>query len=193
MGETITLTLYHGTDFSSAQRICGDSFTCRKNSEHWLGNGVYFFTDKALAEWWTGNPTNKFSARIEDPAIVTCELTISSDYVLDISTLEGYKEYAALFDDFLGNYPDEAKRKMKDNIKIKEVRNQLRCAFFDYISLLYDKALIIAPFHLPGQPYLPKEHEYLKEFCISYTEVQVCLSENRQEFIHNLRAERIKV
>ena len=52
MSERI-LHLYHGTDLKCAESIRTNGFVPRYSSEHWLGNGIYFFEDRALAEWWT--------------------------------------------------------------------------------------------------------------------------------------------
>ena len=59
MGNVLKLQVYHGTEFEIAQKICKEEFICKKNLEHWLGNGIYFYLDKPLAKWWTTNPSKK--------------------------------------------------------------------------------------------------------------------------------------
>ena len=67
---------YHGTDYTLGQIICGEEFSIKKNDEHWLGNGIYFYHDLSLAEWWTTQPTSKFGSFINNPAIITCEIEV---------------------------------------------------------------------------------------------------------------------
>ena len=67
------LILYHGTDYNVATLIESGEFKPQPNPCHWLGNGVYFYFDRALAEWWTTNPTEKYGCRISHPALVKTE------------------------------------------------------------------------------------------------------------------------
>lgn len=53
----ITFGCFHGTSEKKALSIMMDQqFRVRNRSNHWLGNGVYFFVDdEKQAEWWARN------------------------------------------------------------------------------------------------------------------------------------------
>lgn len=176
---------YHGTDSSVVDDILRVGFKCKENKEHWLGEGIYLYVDKSLAEWWTTNPTNKHGVEIHEPAIIECSLEVEEDRVLNLCTLDGYRKYVNLYNSFFRQWAYNAKDEEEVNIK------QLRCAFFNYLLLLYKVDVIIAPFILPGQPYMPQYHneKYAKEMHIMYAEVQICISEKKQEIIKNKTVE----
>lgn len=173
------LTAYHGTDKSVASDIVETGFHCKPNKEHWLGEGIYLYIDKALAEWWTTKPTKKHGTNITQPVIVECSVEVSEDRVLNLCTLDGYKKYIDLYNTFFRDWAFKCRTQQEVSFK------QLRCAFFNYVFLMYGIDVIIAPFVLPDQPYMPQysKEEYGKEMHILYTEVQVCIREDAQNII----------
>lgn len=178
----VIMKLYHGTDEKAAKRIIKDGFICKENSEHWLGNGIYFYNDKSLARWWTTNPTNKFGIHIEKPAIIECTIKIEEERVLNLCTLDGYKNYVALFDDFFKTTFYEHRPDNELDFR------KLRALFFNYILILNKVDMIVAPFFMPDQPYLPKQkNPYFEKMHILFTEVQICLKEDKQEYITEKR------
>lgn len=178
MGQT-KIIAYHGTDQSVVDDIMRKGFRCKPNKEHWLGEGIYFYVDKSLAEWWTTNPTKKHGVNITDPAIVECIIEVDDDKVLNLCTLNGYKEYVDIYNTFFRKWTHQSKAKEKVNFK------QLRCAFFDYLNMLFDVDVIIAPFILPDQPYIPPcyNEQYANNMHIMYAEIQVCVRETAQNLI----------
>lgn len=178
MGD-FKLIAYHDTDKSVAPDICENGFHCKSNKEHWLGDGIYLYIDKSLAEWWTTKPTKKHGTDITQPVIIECSLEASENRVLNLCTLDGYKKYVDLFNTFFRDWAFEC-RPMEE-VQIK----QLRCAFFNYIFAVYGIDVIIAPFVLPDQPYMPQynKEQYGNEMHILYTEIQVCIREDAQSII----------
>lgn len=178
---TIKMTVYHGTDQSVAQDILRKGFQCKENKEHWLGEGIYFYTDKSLAEWWTTNPTTKHGMEIKKPAIIECTIEVDDDKVLDLRSLKGYEKYVDLYNSFFRQWAFHSKP--NEEVKFK----QLRCAFFNYLLLMFDVEMIIAPFVLPDQPYMPQyfNEQYANNMHILYTEIQVCVAEEKQHIIKN--------
>ncbi len=178
---TFKITAYHGSDLSVAEDIVRDEFHCNSNKEHWLGDGIYFYIDKNLAEWWTTKPTNKHGMEIKEPVIIECAIEAEEDKVLNLCDLQGYKKYVDLYNSFFKTWAFQAKPQEEVNIK------QLRCAFFNFLLLIYDIDMIIAPFILPDQPYMPRyfNDQYANNMHISYCEVQICVAENHQHIIKN--------
>lgn len=171
---------YHGTDKNIADNIIKDKFIVKTNDEHWLGNGVYFYEDKSLAEWWTNRPTHKFGSEIKTPAILQCKINVSENRVLNLCSLDGYKKYASLFNNFFKENI-YYKHRPDEELKISKIRS----LFFNYLFLLDDIDLIVAPFVIPTQPYLPIIEKDLiaKKMNITYTEIQICLNSEKQNLI----------
>ena len=100
MGNIQRYTAYHATDKHNVESIISNNFTFNKSDEHWLGNGVYFFIDVALArEWGKKTPTKKFGT-INEYAIIKAIIEVDDDYVCDLTMLDDYKFVAQKFSEF---------------------------------------------------------------------------------------------
>lgn len=165
-----TIVGYHGTDEDIAESILTGKFLCKKNDEHWLGNGVYFFTDYSLAEWWTTNPTKKFGSTIKKPAIIKCTMEVEESNICDLQVLSDFLEYNRIYnEEFL---PKLVKKNSQEDLKIKKIR----CALCDYIQELFRVRAIIGNFDEPQQPYLPESYKrgFLR-LRLPYIETQICV------------------
>ena len=180
MGTT-KITAYHGTDHCVVDEILKNGFHCKPNNEHWLGEGIYFYTDRSLAEWWTTNPTKKHGMEITNPVVLECTIEVDNDKLLNLCTLQGYEKYVDIYNSFFRKWAFQSKPDEQVNFK------QLRCAFFNYLHLMFDVEVIIAPFILPDQPYIPPcyNEQYANHMHIMYAEIQVCLVGSCQHLIKN--------
>lgn len=168
------LEVYHGTDLSNAKRIVKTEFIYRYNKKHWLGNGIYFYLDLSLAEWWTTNPSEKFGVKVKDAAIVKTILEIQDNNLLDLRKLSDYTEFTELY---FNEYIPLLNSGVFD-IAITN-RKQIRCSFCDYLKRQYDLQAIIGNFSLLTQPYLPDKYkEFSKNMNLYYIETQLCLFDN---------------
>ncbi len=167
------LTLYHGTDKKCAERIVVHGFKFKASDEHWLGNGVYFYLDSDLANWWTTKPSARFGSTINEPVVLTFEIEISSDKILDLRFLSGYRQCL----DSYAEFEDAAFKSIRLGESIEKKR--LRCSFFDYAFSALNLDCIIGNFILSKNVYLrdkPKELlAQLRRLDIPYAETQVCI------------------
>ena len=122
------LTLYHGTDVVAAKKIASDKFEPKPNPCHWLGNGIYFYFDKSLAEWWTTNPSSKFGCRVSEPALLKVEVEIDETEILDLRRFDTYVEIANEFERFFTQLYIPFHRETISEMQIK-------CLFFDWYFL----------------------------------------------------------
>ncbi len=168
------LYLYHGTELKNAKKILNGEFKVKKNEEHWLGNGIYFFGDEPLARWWTTNPTPKFGTpQIKTPVVIECQIEIEKQDILDLRCLEDYKFFSETYKNIylkqmLCNGSDQP-------LEIKK----LRCAFCDFMQERYQYKMIVGTFYQPKQPYLPTRYgKYFKKFKLPYIEIQYSIFDN---------------
>ena len=76
---------YHGTGESNSIKIrSSKEFKFKYRSNHWLGQGVYFFiNDYDKAEWWAKhNRPNKET----NPVVLKCEVELKDSELLDLNT-----------------------------------------------------------------------------------------------------------
>lgn len=175
---------YHGTDYGIAEKILNEGFLFKKNKEHWLGNGIYLFPDYSLAKWWTTQPSTQFGSKISNPAIVSCDIEIEEEKILNLLSLEDYKQFSELFEkSFLPTYKEYNPHKVP-------LWKQLRCTYCDFLKKTYELDAIIGNFNKPDQPYLPPKHKNVfDKFLLQYTEVQICVFNSK--IIKNKKIERV--
>jgi hypothetical protein len=188
MGDNNTITVYHGTDLNCAETIMRNGFIFKKNPEHWLGNGIYFFKDYSLAKWWCTNPSSKFGTKIIDPVVMTCDLKIEKNKILDLRNLKGYNKFCEIFDNNIIHVLGKFLYNPKDTFTKKEIRT----FFCDYIRDSEKFQLIIGNFISLNKSYLstivyPAFFDILE---LKYIETQICVFD--PSIITNISYETIK-
>lgn len=166
------MQLYHGTDKKAAKNIQKEGFRLKASHEHWLGNGIYFYTDRTLAEWWTTNPTDSFGTKIQKPVIMRCTINKSESElkILNLLDLEDYEFYYKEFVDCF--WPKYSAEHPKEGAEYKKIR----CAYLDFLKALYGLDIVIGNFNIPEQPYMiGVQHKIFESLKMVYTEIQVCV------------------
>lgn len=174
------LILYHGTDYEIAQTIMRDEFLVKKNDEHWLGNGIYFYIDDSLAKWWTSNPTKKHGSTIKKPAIIKAMLIVPDNRVLDLRRKSDF--------DKLVEWELDYRTKCVEYASDEDINGyKYRCALFDDILNRRGIDVIIGGFDSKNQPYNDtRTISLLKKLRITYTEIQVCVKTDAQKELLNV-------
>jgi hypothetical protein len=181
----VEIELYHGTDEKWISSILSDGFVAKENRRHWLGNGIYFYTDKALAEWWTTNPSDKFGNNIATPAIIQCTLVAADSEVFDLRSFENFRLYFERFKKFYNTL-------YSPHTTMAEIEiDKLRCTFFDWLFDAFKYKAIIGTFLSEAQPYydpFKQDGADFEQLELVYNEVQVCIPTSQQEIIKNKKA-----
>lgn len=183
MKKEIYIQAFHATDLENAKNIIYNGFSYRPNKEHWLGNGIYFYLDYSLAEWWATKPSKKFGAEIKTPAILECTIGTEKDKILDLRELTDYHAFAHIYANeylpkiFDGTIGIEGANNPINNLELEdELLKKIRCSFCDYLNEQYELDLIIGTFNLPNQPYLSEVYgKGFKNFSLDYVETQICV------------------
>lgn len=162
--------VYHGTDYLCARKIMKEGFIFKPSDEHWLGNGVYFFKDRALAEWWTRNPSNKFGTKVMIPAILCCEIEVDDKKVMNLLNLDDFLQFSSVFEkEYYPMY-------RRQHPIMPPSWKKFRCAYCDYLKREFELDMIIGNFCKRNQPYQPGRHyNVFDRFLLQYTEVQMCV------------------
>lgn len=166
--------LYHATDLSCAKEILNGKFIVKANFEHWLGNGIYFYPHKDLADWWLTNPSKKYGVNIKTPTVLKVKIDIPDEKVLD---LRKYSNFEKMIDELHKFYKNLIKNESVPNLNW----NQIVCSFFNYYFSAKGVSLIIGCFEADNQPY--NKTSILRETKLKFVETQFCLLENAQKYI----------
>ena len=172
------LELFHATDVKYVDSIISGNFIVSANLEHWLGNGIYFYTEEDLARWWGTNPTKKYT-QIKDPRIIKVNIDIPDHLVLDLRRFKNYKQMSEEFMRFYKNLFND------DCTSISGVNGrQIQSDFFNYYFQKVNVKMIIGTFAAERQSYIGAQYKtLLDEIGLKYTETQVCLLGSAQEYI----------
>lgn len=173
------ITCYHATDRVCAKDILNNHFIMRANPKHWLGNGIYFFLDKKIAEWWATGPCKHFGVKMTDSVIVKVKMDIPDAYVLDLRNSEEY-----------GNMSQALGKYYKSIFKAKKGLSGCICwdviqsAFFNNYRDEITKCVIIANFCSDQQPYTKNfDQTILKYINLRHVETQICIRDDMQKYI----------
>lgn len=110
-----TITVYHGTSKQDAESILKEGFNRSKGDDHWLGDGVYFFTDKLCTEpeqnakeWAIAGAWDKKDKayRYDEGAVLKVELQLD-EYFLDFGTTDGLLYFKALKEAFISTFNEK--------------------------------------------------------------------------------------
>lgn len=171
---------YHGTCTRHRYSIEDGGFDpakCKHRSDHWLGQGVYFFDDYEKARWWASNSSSQngncggviFQSLIEaDDEEV---LDLDDNHQLDCFITETISTLEEIKNECVGKMP------------VFEDHN-LRALLFDYYKQTKGISVIIGTFRKGVAGYttkrnpeeLKKQRKIMKITNIYFNERQICVS-----------------
>lgn len=171
---------YHGTCSKYRYNIEKDGFDpdkCKHRSDHWLGQGVYFFDDYDKALWWAST----IASRNDNCGAVIFKVVIDApdDEVLD---LDDCKQLDAFMTETLKTI-EEVKKTCPGKMPIFE-DSKFRAVFFDYYKQRNGISVIIGTFQKDCAGYTTKRSYAEKEMQskimnitgIKFRERQLCVS-----------------
>ena len=175
-----TIRGYHGTFENAVEDILSSGFKTEFREDHWLGQGIYLYTNFELSKWWIQTKIEKLLLN-EEPAVI--EVICKSDIkVLNLDDFEGlnffYSAFQKVFEQLKElDFTVTLKKGSSPKDKIKNL-----CFALDLIKKEYYIDVVINTF-LKANPSYGEfntkefEKEYLP-FGLNYKETQICISDN---------------
>lgn len=178
---------YHGTKKRFAESIIKEGFKIaspKENDNHWLGHGIYFYSDYELAEWWGKTKVNKHNEKYGyDDVPVVIKGDIESENIWDLDKpfmLRKFKQcQMKLEKEFVdaGIIIDFSK---------KNTATKIRCFWMDYVKENYNIEVIIYTFTKENPSYIESKYHVRSEdrfslgtMGLAYHEKQICVTEDR--------------
>jgi len=148
--------------------------TVKQGDNHWLGHGIYFFSDFELADWWAKTKVknhNKKYSNIDMASVIKAE--IQAERIVDLdnpSEMNNFVEYCHKFQAEL----------VKEGVVLELVdinSKQKRCFFMDSYKLEKDIEVIIYTFSKKNPSYASSKYhkEVFRELDLHYNEKQICV------------------
>jgi hypothetical protein len=180
---------YHGTKSSNVSDILSNNFKdpiVNKENDHWLGHGIYFFSDFELAEWWAKikvrTHNRKYNA--DDKASVI-KVVIQAERIVDLDNPCKMNEFV----EFCREFQEEIVREgiVLDFTSVKEWSNsrekiskRKRCFFLDAYKLDKNIEVIVYTFSKKDPSYASSKYykTVFRELDLHYNEKQICVSKS---------------
>lgn len=175
-----TVRGYHGTFKSAVKDIIDKGFEVKLRDDHWLGQGIYLYTDFELSKWWVQTKIDRLLLNEETAVIeVLCKSDIK---VLNLDNFEGMNFFYRVFEEVFKELKKlDVTVKLKKSSSSKDKTKNL-CFALDLIKKEYDIDVVINTF-IKGNPSYGEfntrkfEKEYFP-FGLNYKETQICISSN---------------
>jgi len=179
---------YHGTKDKYVDAILKDGFriaTPREGDNHWLGHGIYFYSDYELADWWAKTKVDTHNERYgnTDSAAVI-KAIIKADVILDLDipfSMRKFNEYLKALERKLvkeGMVLDFTKGKGRES-------DRIRCFWMDMVKKEYNIEVIIYTFtrnnpsYVNSKYHVNSEDQYsLGSMGLAYHERQICVTKD---------------
>ena len=171
---------YHGTCTKHRYSIENgglDPVKSKYRSDHWLGQGVYFFDDYEKAQWWASN----ISSQNDNCGSVIYQSLIEADdgEVLD---LDDNIQYDCFLTETIRTFEDIRKECLGKMPIFK--KDNMRALIFDYYKESKGISVIIGTFQKDAAGYttrrnyeeLKKQRKIIKIIGIKFNEKQICVS-----------------
>lgn len=126
----VTMTCYHGTCSNAVDNIEKyglDPKQVKYRSDHWLGQGVYFFEEYRQARWWADDISGKPWNQNGFPVIYQADITAKESEILDLDN----EDSLDLFYTRILNCLSEIESSSREKYPIF-TKETFRAVYFDY-------------------------------------------------------------
>ncbi len=181
--QTIKVEGFHGTALRNIDAILSDGFKSNERPDHWLGQGLYFFSDFDLALWWI--KTKIKSGDGSRCAVVNASMECDDRLWLDLDTLKGInyfiKEINAILTatSHLISLKFNAARLEDDEIRIRHF-----CFALDLLKKFRNIQLVAMTFRKDKPSYAEysisnfENQHFILPWDFTYQERQICSTSN---------------
>lgn len=179
---------YHGTKAKNIDSILRDGFiivTSKDGDNHWLGHGVYFYSDYELAKWWAQTKVNKHNNKYGENDVATVlRAVIEADNILDLDSPFALQQF--------NKYQKELEKQFVEQgivLDFSQGRGKpferIRCFWMDAVKEEYNIQVIMYTFtrnnpsYVDSKYHVYSEGEYtLASMGLAYHEKQICVTKN---------------
>lgn len=194
MDEIINEIGYHATSIKNANSILNSEFhksISTKEKMHWLGDGVYFFTDIAWAVQWNMNELKKKKNKgksINEFTIIESLIEANNNYVFDLSSVIGKVTLSILKEELINRLQAEKKEDL-----LKQINNRS----LKFLMNILDDYGFLNKYYIVKATYIDKREvekvHYSDDFILK-VQCQICVrniecikNSEKYENIENLK------
>jgi len=181
--QTVKVEAFHGTAFKNVDEILKNGFKSNYRPDHWLGQGIYFYSDYDLAFWWT---KTKFKSKNGTGcAIIHSALECYENTWLDLDTVNGVEYFQREVEEILSVTSHLTSLKFKTSKgQDDETRIKNFCFALDLLKKFRDIQLIAMTFKKNSPSYADRNIYRFEQLFFTlpldfvYQERQICSTSN---------------
>lgn len=183
MGD-ISLEGYHGTGSHAKKSIelrGLDPEATKPRSDHWLGQGVYFFEDISQAKWWAENISKRHGSF---PVIYSANIVAEESQVLNLDDNVVLANFLQFIQENFKEVDNFCREEHNGAVLDAE---QFRAIYFDYYKAVFGIKVIVFTFPKDFVRYVPNyptewsgvqwQKRLLRALNLSFKEKQICVSD----------------
>ncbi|MFZ4477150.1 MAG: hypothetical protein ACOYPR_18280 [Saprospiraceae bacterium] len=174
---------FHGTALENVDEIMSNGFEPKVRDDHWLGQGIYFYSDLDLAVWWI--KTKIGSKDGSQCAVVKSNMECEQDNWLDLDTISGMEYFLNEVDSILSNTSHLVSLRFRPS-RNADPKSRIKnlCFALDLLKNLRGIKLVAMTFRKDNPSYAPKSiSSFENRFFnlpsnFAYRERQICSTSN---------------
>lgn len=168
---------YHGTFAKNVEEILETGFQPEYRSNHWLGQGSYFYTEKKLAHWFISkNAETDYRKKGIDTNIAIIKVLIEEDQenVLNLDSPDGINDFYSHLNELFEEFK---------HITFSDNEHVNLCIILDVLSEYLGLNVIIKTFEKDNKPSYGAVNTLWFDrnvfpLNVKYKETQICIRNN---------------
>jgi hypothetical protein len=176
MSKTSIIKGYHGTEEQYVNDILKNGFTSNVRKDHWLGQGIYFYTELYLAQWWIETKIKNRNS-YSKASVIEVDIVADESKILNLDSILGmnlfFKELTKFF--------------TTTTISLKFTNKPIKnlCFAVDSVKRRLEISVVIKSFLKDNPSYgeqnigsFEKDFKFNLPLNFAYLETQICVSDN---------------
>lgn len=142
---------YHNTERSNVEDILKNGFQPKFNEKHWLGQGIYFFSDVDIASSNIDMLTHK-----EEIKTIAVEIDVVEDEFLDLDIPQALNDFRRYCNNMILSYKKQGKELFAPGVDKRSAILKYRCFFLDLYKQQNNYGVVAKTFPKDAPPYAEK-------------------------------------
>lgn len=174
---------YHGTSsrwYNCIKELGFDPEKVKRRNDHWLGQGVYYFSDYSKALWWANDQANKPYNLGTYPLVYKSQISAPKEEILNLDNGDELDKFYDFVIQSLSEIENAEKYPVFDE-------KQMRAVYFDFYKIENNISVIIKTFDKPttksaksrSKDELRKITSLANNLGLGYKETQICVSKKQ--------------
>lgn len=171
---------YHNTEVANVEDILQHGFIYKENDKHWLGQGIYFFSDIDTATINLDMLTHE-----NEIDTIAVEIEVEESQFLDLDNSKNLNSFRSYCQRTGNDYEKKGYSLIIDEPDKKKAMLKYKCFFMDLFKQEYDYVVVSKTFAKDNPPYA-EPIEGIKYLGLSFLETYICVGCNEYIVKKNL-------